>query len=94
MSIIYKTSPAKSNLGRAMSQSPHWLHWDAPNSPHNCSFPFNDHHPHLMHPSSIDPTHHPKWHLNPFSRVATVHFPEDRATNQYADRQMGYTTGQ
>ena len=32
------TSPAQSNLGRAASQSPHWLQSDAPNSPQNCPF--------------------------------------------------------
>jgi len=26
-------------------QSPHWLQQDAPNSPQNCPFPFDDHHP-------------------------------------------------
>jgi len=41
-----------------MQQSPHWLQWNAPNSPQNCPFPFNDHHPRLMHPS-IDRPHFP-----------------------------------
>jgi len=50
------TSPPQSNLGRAhrsritMQQSPHWLQWDAPNLPPNCP-PFDDYHPHLIHPS-------------------------------------------
>jgi len=25
--------------------APHWLQWDAPNSPPKQTFPFNDHHP-------------------------------------------------
>ena len=28
-----------------IQHSPHWLQWDAPNSPQNCAFPFDDHHP-------------------------------------------------
>ena len=50
---INVTSSAQSNLGRAASQSPHWLQWDAPNSPPNCHFPFDDHH--LIHPSLYRP---------------------------------------
>ena len=42
----------RSNLGRARrsrtttQQSSHRLQWDAPNSPQNCPFPFNDYHTH------------------------------------------------
>ena len=56
--VLYKTSPAQSNLGRPASQSPHWLQWDAPNSPPKLHLPFDDHHPHLIHPS-LDRPHAP-----------------------------------
>jgi len=52
-----KTSP-QSNLRRAALQRPHWLQWDAPNSPPNCPFSFDDHHPHLIRPS-FDRLHSP-----------------------------------
>jgi len=44
MTVIKITNP-QSNLRRArrsrtvMQQSPHWLQWDAPNSPPNFPFP-------------------------------------------------------
>ena len=47
--------------------------------------PFDDHYPHLIHPSSTDPTHHLKWHSDPISRFATVHFP-DKQTDRQTDR--------
>ena len=56
--LIIITSPAQSNLERAASQCSHWLQWDAPNSPHTCPFYFDDHHPHLIHPS-LDRPHSP-----------------------------------
>jgi len=65
-----------------MQQSPHLLQWDTPNSPQNCPFLFDDHHPDLIHKythPSTNHTHHPKWHPGPLSRFATVHFP-DRQT--------------
>jgi len=38
-------------------------------------------------PSTITtPTHHPKWHPDPISHFATVHFP-DRQTDRRTDRQ-------
>jgi len=65
-------------------QNPHWLQWDAPNSPLNWPFPFDDHHyPYLIH-SSLDWPHQPKRHLDPISLFATVHFPDtktDKALN-------------
>ena len=48
--LLEVTSP-QSNLRRArrscttIQHSPHWLQWDAPNSPQNCAFSFDDHHP-------------------------------------------------
>ena len=45
--------------------------------------------PHLMHLPSTDPTHHPKWHPDPISRFATVHFPgwqTDQPTHTQTDR--------
>jgi len=36
-----------------------------------------------------DPTHHPKWHPDPFSHFATVHFLDrqtNRRTNTQTDR--------
>jgi len=50
-------SPPKRQLDRythfriTMQQRPHWLQWDAQNYPQNCTFPFDDHQPHLIHPS-------------------------------------------
>jgi len=44
--------------------------------PQNCPFPFDDNHPHLIHPS-FDRTHSPpKRHPDSLSRFATVHFLE------------------
>jgi len=48
--------------------------------------------PLLKHPSSTDPTHHPKRHLDPISRFATVHFPNSH-TQRPTERPtngMGY----
>jgi len=42
----------------------------------------------LIHPSLYVPTHYPKRHLDPFSRFATVHFPDrqtDRHTHRWTD---------
>ena len=39
----------------------------------NCPFPFDDHHQKLIHPYRARPTHHPKRHSDPISRVATAH---------------------
>ena len=64
----------------------HRLQWDAPNSLPKLPLPFDDNHPHLIHPSSTDPTHYPKRHPDPLSHFATVHFP-DRQTNRQTDRQ-------
>jgi len=49
--IRSSTTSHQSNLRRArrccrtIHHSPHWLQWDAPNSPQNCPFHFDDHHP-------------------------------------------------
>jgi len=56
--------------------------------PQNCRFPFDDHHPHLIHHYSTDRTHHPKRHPDPISRFVTVHFPDtqtDRPTDRPTD---------
>jgi len=55
--IITITSP-HSILRRAASQRPHWLQWDTPNLPTKLPIPFDDHHPHLIHPS-LDRSHSP-----------------------------------
>jgi len=55
--------------------------------PQNCPFPFDDHHPHLIPGSSTDPTHHFIRHPDPFSRFATVNFP-DMLTDMHTDLQM------
>jgi len=60
------------------------LQRDVPNSPPKLSLPFHDHHSIQYSHSSTDSTHHPKRHPDPFSRVATVHFP-----HRHTDRQMG-----
>ena len=48
----------------------------SPIHPRNCSFPFDDHHLHLIHPSLTDLTRHPNRHPDPISCFATVHFPD------------------
>jgi len=53
--------------------------------------PFDDHHPHLIHPSLADLTHHLKWHPDPISHFATVHFldrPTDTQTDRWDRRQV------
>jgi len=68
-----------------MQQSPHWLQWDAQNSPTKLPFPLRRSPP----PSNthIPRRHHPKRHPDPISRFATVglHFP-DRETHTQTDR--------
>ena len=55
--------------------------------PQNC--PFDDHHPHLIHPSLDRPTHHPKWHPDAISRFATVHIlDKHRQTGRWDRRQV------
>jgi len=41
-------------------QSPHWLQWDAANSPPYCPFPFDDHHQNLIHPHRDRPHSSPE----------------------------------
>ena len=51
--------------------------------PQTSPLPFYDHRSHLIHPSSTEvtePTDHPKRHLGPISRFATVHFWTNRQT--------------
>ena len=55
-SYRHVTSP-QSNLRRAASQWPHWLQWDAPNSPPKLPLPFDDH---LIHPSLDQPPSPPQ----------------------------------
>ena len=50
----------------------------------NSPFPFGHVDPRLIHPSSTNPNHHPKWHPDPISRFATVHFP-DRHTHRLTE---------
>jgi len=42
------------------SQIFRWLQWDAPHLSQNCHFPFDDLHPHLMHPSFDRPHSSPQ----------------------------------
>ena len=80
-----RETSSQSNLRRAASQRHHWLQWDAPNSPPKLPLLFDDHHPVYYTHSSTDPTHHPKRHLDPFSRFATIHFA-DRPTDRWSRR--------
>jgi len=67
-----------------MPQNPYWLQCDAPRLPQNSHFPFDDLHPHLIHPS-LDQSHSPsKWHPHPISRFSTIH-PPDRPTDGLGD---------
>jgi len=69
-----------------MQQSPHRLPWDAPNLPPKLPLPFRSY----TNPST-DPTQNPKWHPDPISRFATVHFRTntDRQTDRPTDRRTG-----
>jgi len=66
-------------LRKAALQRPHWLQWDAPNSPPNLPLTIRRSQPPSNIPirsrriadSSTDPTHHPKRHPDPIS-----HFPQ------------------
>jgi len=78
------TSPAQSNLGKATSQSPHWLQWDAPVTPKTA--PSVQRSP-PSSTSSTDPTHHSKWHPNPLSHFATLHIA-DRQTDRQTDHRV------
>ena len=86
--IIIITSPAQSNLGRTMSQSPHWLQWDAPNSPPKLSFPLRWSPPHLIHPS-LDRPHSPpqtgSGSIRPCCH-STLSGQTDRPTDTQTDR--------
>jgi len=67
-----------------MSQSLHWLQWDAPNSPPKTATSS----PRLIHPSLDRPNSPLKRHPDPISRFATVHFPDtDRQTGRWDRRQ-------
>jgi len=57
-----------------------------PNSPRNRSFHFDDHYPHLIHPSLDRPTHHPNGIRIQSAVLPQYTFRTDRQT----DRQMGY----
>ena len=63
-------------------QSPQWLQWDAQIHSQNCPFPFDDHHPYLIHPSLTDPIHHHKRHPDAINGFARVHFWTDRHTQR------------
>jgi len=57
----------------------------APNSTRKLPLPFDDNHFHLIHPSSTDPTHHPKQHRDPISRLPQYTFRTDRQTDRPTD---------
>jgi len=60
---------------------------DALTSAPKVSLPFDDNHPHLIHPSSTNPTHYPRWHLDAISHFATIHFVDwqtDWPTDRWA----------
>jgi len=93
--IIIITSSPQSHLGRVRrsrtntQQSPHWLQWDAPNSPPKLPLPIDVHHPIEYTHQSTDTTHHVKWHSDPISHFATVHSgPPDTQTERWARRQL------
>jgi len=72
-----------------MQKSPHWLQWNAPNLPLKLPLPFDDHHPHLIHPSLIRP------HL-PFQTASGPNQPfchntlsGHTYTDRHTDEQMG-----
>ena len=89
------TSPPQSHLGRAprshttMQQSPHWLRRDASNSSQNCTFPFDDCHSHLIHPSLDRPHSPPKTasgSTQPFCH-STLSGQTDRQTDGWSRRE-------
>ena len=85
------TSP-QSNLRRACRKGPTGYNGTPQIHPQNCSFPFDDHHPNLIHPS-LDQlaTHHHKRHPDPIGHFATIHLadrPTDQQTDRQTDRQM------
>jgi len=44
--VLLKVILGRVHRSRTITQqSPHYLQWNAPNSPQNCPFPFNDHQP-------------------------------------------------
>jgi len=57
----HSTHHAKRQLDRCThfhtttQESPHWLQWDAANSPPNCPLSFSDHHQNLIHPYQARP---------------------------------------
>jgi len=72
-----------------MQQSPHWLQWDAPNSPPKLPLPVDVDYPIEYTHQSTDTTYHLKRHSDPISRFATVHFgPTDTQTERWARRQL------
>ena len=79
--ITTTSPPAQSNLGRAASQSPHWLQWDAPNSPPKLPLPFDDHH------LTLDrPTRHPKG-----TRIQSAVWPQYTfRTDRQTDKPYGH----
>ena len=71
-------------------QRPHWLQWDASNSPPKLPFPFDYYHDQLIHPSLVRP-HSPSQTVSgsnlPFCHN-TLCGPTDRPTDGLTDRQM------
>jgi len=79
-----KTSPARSNLGRAASRC--WLQWDAPNSPSKTApSPSTITTPIKYTHLSSDATHHPKGRPDPLGRFATIHCGQ---TDRQTDKQV------
>jgi len=65
--------------------------WEQP--PQNLTFLLGHIDPHLIQLSSTDTTCHPKWHPDPISSSAAVHFPDthtqtDRLTHGIGDRSV------
>ena len=76
-----------------MPRSPLWLQWDAPYLPPKLPLPFDDLHPHLIHPPLDTPLTTPNG-----IQIQSAVFPQfthrtDRQTNRQTDRQMRWATG-
>jgi len=99
--LILLTSPPESNLGRAhhsrttMQQSPHWLQWDAPNSPPQLPLPLR-----WSPPLSNTPIPRPTPLTIPMASGSNQPFCHStlsgqtdrlthRQTNRWASRQVG-----
>ena len=79
------TSP-RSNLRRDVSQRPHWIQWDASTSPRKLSLPFEDNHPHVIHPSLNRPHSPPQ--MASRCNQPFCHNTLCRLTDRLTDRQL------